>query len=79
MPLLRRSAAAVLALVAFACNPPAAQTPAPVKLDTDDAKVIYSLGLLLAQRIETFHLSEPELATFEEGLRDGVLDRKSVV
>ena len=69
--------ASLIALVLAACDP-AAKPPEP-KLDTDDAKAIYGLGLLIAQRLETFGLSESELSTFEGGLRDGVLNREKKV
>jgi len=66
--------AASAALVLAACG---AQAPPPEpKLDTDDAKVIYALGLMIAQRIEGFGLSEPELAIFASGVQDGVLKRE---
>jgi FKBP-type peptidyl-prolyl cis-trans isomerase FkpA/FKBP-type peptidyl-prolyl cis-trans isomerase FklB len=79
MPDVRRSLAALLVLTALACSPPGAQNAPEVKLDTDDAKVIYGLGLLLAQRIESFGLTEAELVIFEDGLRDGVLGREQKV
>ncbi len=69
--------AVAVALIA-GCNPQAAKAPEP-KLDTDDAKAIYALGLLIAERIQQFELSESELATFEAGLRDGVLKREKKV
>src|SRR5262249_51004326 len=55
-----------------------AKPPEP-KLDTDDSKAIYALGLLIAERIEPFSLSESELAIFESGVRDGVLKRDKKV
>jgi FKBP-type peptidyl-prolyl cis-trans isomerase len=80
MSTLRRSSAALLVLIALACSPPAQQPAAQeVKLETDDQKVIYGLGVLLAQRLESFNLSEAELAIFEDGLRDGVLGREKKV
>jgi len=69
--------ASLVALVLAACDP-AAKPPEP-KLDTDDAKAIYGLGLMIAQRLETFGLSESELPIFESGLRDGVLNREKKV
>jgi FKBP-type peptidyl-prolyl cis-trans isomerase len=69
--------AASLALLFAACGAPA-QPPEP-KLDTDDSKVIYALGVMIAQRLEGFAFTEPELATFESGLRDGVLGKEKKV
>ena len=60
-------------ILAAGCNPPGVR-PEP-KLDSDDSKAIYALGLLIAERIEQFGLSESELDVFESGVRDGVLKR----
>ena len=65
-----RSIAALVALALAACSPGAPPEP---KLLTDEDRSIYALGLLIAQRIENFGLNEAELATFQAGLRDGVL------
>jgi FKBP-type peptidyl-prolyl cis-trans isomerase FkpA/FKBP-type peptidyl-prolyl cis-trans isomerase FklB len=79
MQMLRRSTAALVVLFALACSPPAAQKAPEVKLDSDESKVIYGLGVLLAQRLEAFSLTEAELSIFEDGLRDGVLGRDKKV
>lgn len=63
--------AASIALALAACGP-ASKPPEPT-LETDDQRAVYALGLLIAQRIESFSLSESELPTFEAGVRDGVL------
>lgn len=76
---VRRSSAALVVLFTLACSPPAAQRAPEVKLDTDEAKVIYGLGVLLAQRLESFSLTESELVIFEDGLRDGVLGKEKKV
>ncbi|HTO70705.1 MAG TPA: FKBP-type peptidyl-prolyl cis-trans isomerase [Myxococcota bacterium] len=70
--------AALLAtvMVTASCQPP--KPPAP-KLDTDDSKAIYALGLIIAERLDQFQLNEQELALFEEGLRDGVLKQDKKV
>jgi FKBP-type peptidyl-prolyl cis-trans isomerase FkpA/FKBP-type peptidyl-prolyl cis-trans isomerase FklB len=44
-------------------------------LGTDDQKTIYALGLALARELDPFHLTEAELGTLEQGLRDGALGR----
>jgi len=69
--------AASLALALAACGAPA-KAPEP-KLDTDDSKVIYALGVMIAQRLEGFALNESELAIFESGLHDGVLGKEKKV
>jgi FKBP-type peptidyl-prolyl cis-trans isomerase FkpA/FKBP-type peptidyl-prolyl cis-trans isomerase FklB len=64
----------LVALVLAACGP--ASTPPEPKLETTDDKAIYSLGLMIAQRLEGFSLTESELATFESGVRDGLLKKE---
>ncbi len=66
--------AASIALALVACGP--ASVPPEPKLETDDEKATYALGLLIAQRIESFSLTESELATFEAGVRDGLLGKE---
>jgi FKBP-type peptidyl-prolyl cis-trans isomerase FkpA len=75
---MRRSLGFALAalLLTASCQPP--KPPEP-KLDTDDSKAIYALGLLIAERIDQFQLTEPELAIFEAGVRDGVLKKDKKV
>ena len=65
-------------ILAAGCNPGGGKPPEP-KLETDDSKAIYALGLLIAERIEQFNLSESELDTFEAGVRDGVLKNEKKV
>ena len=70
--------AASIVIVLTACGPAAAPPPEPA-IETTDQQAIYGLGLVIAQRIEAFSLSEAELAIFERGLRDGVLEREKKV
>jgi FKBP-type peptidyl-prolyl cis-trans isomerase len=74
----RRLLGIAVAAIALGAGCQPAKAPEP-KLDTDDSKAIYSLGLLIAERIDQFGLSESELAVFENGLRDGVLKREKKV
>src|SRR5437773_4029317 len=58
-----------------------AQTPgpdasAPPKLDTDEQKTLYALGLLLGRNIKPFALKPDELAIVKAGLTDAVTDAK---
>lgn len=46
-----------------------------VKLDTEDQKTVYALGLLLAASVEQYNLSPEELELFKAGVTDGVLKR----
>jgi FKBP-type peptidyl-prolyl cis-trans isomerase FkpA len=61
-----------------------AQTPgssaaAPAKLETEDQKTLYALGLLLGRNIKPFALTPEELAIVKEGLRDAVTNAKPQV
>src|SRR6516162_543126 len=59
-----------------------AQTPAPSaapKLDTDDQKTLYALGLLLGGNIKTFSLTPEELNIVKAGLTDAVTNAKPQV
>lgn len=67
-------------ILAAGCNPPGGGgSKSEPKLDSDDSKAIYALGLLIAERIDQFGLSESELDVFQAGVRDGVLKREHKV
>lgn len=57
------------AAVLFAAQVAAA---ADVKLDTDDQKTLYALGVALSRNLGPFNLSAEELTIVEAGLSDGV-------
>src|SRR5262245_5036394 len=57
---------------------PATNTPAP-KLETEDQKTLYALGLILGRNIKPFSLSSDELAIVKAGLSDAVADAKPQV
>lgn len=48
-------------------------------LETEDQKVLYALGLAIAQNLTQLGLSEEELGPVKEGLTDGVLGREHKV
>jgi FKBP-type peptidyl-prolyl cis-trans isomerase FkpA len=54
---------------------PSSSASAAGELGTDDQKTIYALGLALARELEPFDLTEAEIGTLEQGLRDGALGR----
>jgi FKBP-type peptidyl-prolyl cis-trans isomerase FkpA len=54
----------------------AAQAP---KLETEDQKTLYALGLLLGRNIKAFGLKPDELAIVKAGLTDAVTDTKPQV
>jgi FKBP-type peptidyl-prolyl cis-trans isomerase FkpA len=74
-----RSLGIAVAAIAFLTSCGQQGKPPEPKLDTDDSKAIYALGLLIAERIDQFNLNESELAIFESGVRDGVLNREKKV
>src|SRR3989441_851530 len=57
-------------------GPAAAASP---KLETDDQKTLYALGLLLGKNIKPFALTPDELAIVKAGLSDAVTDAKPQV
>jgi FKBP-type peptidyl-prolyl cis-trans isomerase FkpA len=50
-----------------------------VKLETDDQKTLYALGLALSQNLTVFNLSESELELVKAGLSDGALGKPGKV
>ena len=49
------------------------------KLDTDEQKTLYALGLLLGRNIKPFSLTQEELAIVNAGVKDAVLGAKPQV
>ena len=74
---LAAAAALILALPACAAEPkPAAE----VKLDTEDAKILYAIGYAVSQRgVATLKLNEAELETVKAGFADGALGQKGKI
>jgi FKBP-type peptidyl-prolyl cis-trans isomerase FkpA len=52
---------------------------APQKIETDDQKTLYALGLLLGKNIKQFALKPEELEIVKKGLTDAVTDAKPQV
>jgi FKBP-type peptidyl-prolyl cis-trans isomerase len=48
---------------------------ADAKLESDDEKTIYALGLSVARNLAVFNLNEAELKALEAGISDGVLNK----
>jgi FKBP-type peptidyl-prolyl cis-trans isomerase FkpA len=67
---------AALSLPAWAGEPAAATT---VELRSSDDKVLYALGLSLAEQIEDFELTPGEFALVEAGLQDGTQGKPSAI
>jgi len=64
-------------LVALALTP--AARAADVKLDTEDQKTLYALGLALSRNLATFNLTPEELTTVQAGLSDGLFAKEKKV
>src|SRR5439155_23516647 len=64
----------------IACAQGAGQgTSASPKIETDEQKTLYTLGLLLGRNIKPFALTPEELAIVKSGLTDAVTDAKPQV
>jgi FKBP-type peptidyl-prolyl cis-trans isomerase FkpA len=64
----------------IACAQISGRAAAPqTKLDTDDQKTLYALGLLLGRNIKPFALKPEELEVVKAGLTDAVTDAKPQV
>jgi FKBP-type peptidyl-prolyl cis-trans isomerase FkpA/FKBP-type peptidyl-prolyl cis-trans isomerase FklB len=69
---MRTVAAALLVALALA---PAARA-ADVKLETEDQKTFYALGLALSRNLAAFSLTPAELQTIEAGMNDGLFSKE---
>jgi FKBP-type peptidyl-prolyl cis-trans isomerase FkpA len=50
-----------------------------VKLETDDQKTLYALGLLIGRNVQQFNLTPAELELVKAGIADQALDKKPQV
>jgi len=66
-------------LLACAQTPGGSSSSEAPKLETDDQKTLYALGLLLGRNVKTFALSPEELAIVKAGLTDAVTGAKPQV
>src|ERR1051326_7953174 len=62
-----------------ACAQSAGKAASAPKLDTDDQKTLYALGLLLGTNIKPFALTPDELAIVKAGMSDAVTNSKPQV
>jgi len=60
----------------IACARPGSSTSAATKLETEEQKTLYALGLLLGRNIKPFALKPEELAIVQAGLTDAVTGTK---
>ncbi len=61
---------------AAACEP---SSEPPVKLDSEDDKIIYSVGVAVGRSLATLGLSGREVEIMQRGLEDQMLDRQLAV
>jgi len=69
----------VLTTAMPACNPHGGSGGGSVKLDSDDSKTLYALGLILGRNVAGFNLSSSELDTVKAGMTDAALGKKPQV
>ncbi|MEX0959335.1 MAG: FKBP-type peptidyl-prolyl cis-trans isomerase [Burkholderiales bacterium] len=74
---MRIVASCVFVLALAGCS--GEQSSSSVKLETDEQKTLYALGVAVSQPLYPFELSEEELAYVRAGLEDGVMKRDSKV
>jgi FKBP-type peptidyl-prolyl cis-trans isomerase FkpA/FKBP-type peptidyl-prolyl cis-trans isomerase FklB len=73
---MRTFAVCLLALSVAGCS--GSGTP-EAKLDNDEQKTLYAIGIALSQQLKQMGMTEEELRTVQAGLADGALKRPSRV
>jgi len=68
-----------LLLALPACNKLGGGGGGPVKLETDDQKTLYALGMMIGRNVSSFNLTPTELETVKAGLTDAALGKKGEV
>ena len=76
--MIKNSVCSLLLFLAFGVLPASAQSASP-KLETDEQKTLYALGLLLGGNIESFGLKAEDLEFVKAGLADGATNAKPQV
>jgi len=59
-----------LLLMTSACSKEA--VTADVALETENQKTLYAIGMIISNQLQTFALSEEELAPIVQGMMDGI-------
>ena len=72
--MLRRTCTLVIA-IALTSSLAAAQP----KIETDDQKTIYALGLALSRNVESYDLTPEEIEILKAGISDGILKKEPKV
>ena len=77
---IRRAALALVAALALApALTSVAFAQAPSKLETEDQKILYALGVAVGQNLGVFNLTAEELAIVQRGLADSAMKREPKV
>jgi FKBP-type peptidyl-prolyl cis-trans isomerase FkpA len=76
--LIRYATLALCIASTLACTQNSAGSQAP-KLETEDQKTLYALGLILGRNVSSFQLTADELAIVKAGLTDSVTKAKPQV
>lgn len=69
----------IIALAAAALLPARFAAAADVKMETEDQKTLYALGVAISANLAAFDLSEDEVVLVQQGLADGVLGKEPKV
>jgi len=71
-----RAASALGTLLALASLSSPGTAQSQTTLDTEESKILYALGLALAQNLGSFNLASEELDLVQQGIADSVLARE---
>lgn len=72
---MRTTAVCLLALMLAGCSGSGGEA----KLDNDDQKTLYAIGIVLSQQLKALGLTEDELEAVQAGLADGAMKRTEKV
>ena len=74
-----RTTSAIAALLALSSLSSSLVAQPQTALDSEESKILYALGLAIAQNLDTFNLTSDELEFVQQGLADSVLAREARV
>lgn len=74
-----RTTSAVAALLALSFLSSSLFAQPQAALDSEESRILYALGLAIAQNLDTFNLTSDELEFVQQGLADSVLAREARV
>jgi FKBP-type peptidyl-prolyl cis-trans isomerase FkpA len=74
-----RTTSAVAALLVLSSYSGSLVAQSQAALDSEESRILYALGLAVAQNLDTFNLTADELEFVQQGLADSVLAREARV